>query len=158
MGKNFLVQPWTGILHAEVYLVWLRLPGSDEHLSSIVTNAARRLECIDNEVEDDLLDLNPISCNRRQILRELRLQRDPVLQCFTAGKLDHLTRGLIYVHAVSRCRRFQHERTHTIYDSAGPIGVLQRTGERGPDLLKIRGVLCRKFIAALRRLRTAAMG
>jgi acetoacetate decarboxylase len=42
-------------LHAEVYLVWLRLPGSDEHLSSIVTNAARRLECIDSEVKDIVL-------------------------------------------------------------------------------------------------------
>ena len=76
-----------------------------------------------------------------------------------AGELDHLTSSLIYVHPVSGSRRLQHERAHTVYYTAGPVGGLEGTGDRGPDLVEIWGSSYSiKFSAALRRLRTAAIG
>ena len=57
-------------------------------------DAAHRLDGIDDQVEDHLLQLHPIALNERQALRQLRLHRDAVLRRFAAGQLDHLAGSL----------------------------------------------------------------
>jgi len=60
-------------LNTNVQIIQFDLTGGDYHLSSAHTNCAHRLQGIENEVKDDLLKLDPITGNDRQIFRELGL-------------------------------------------------------------------------------------
>ena len=64
--------------------------GADQQLSRPLADAAHRFDGVDNQVEDYLLQLDSISLNERQALRELRLQRDAVLRKFATGQGNDL--------------------------------------------------------------------
>ena len=58
-------QPRTRIPHRDEHAVRLGRPGADQRFSRAVTVAAHRLQGVDDQVEDHLLQLNPISLNER---------------------------------------------------------------------------------------------
>ena len=50
-----------------VQIVRFDLAGGDEYLPSALTSWAHRLQGVENGVEDNLLKLDPITCNNRQV-------------------------------------------------------------------------------------------
>ena len=61
---------------------------------------AHRLDGVDDQVEDDLFELDLISCDERQAIRELRRHRDAVLQCFAMGEFNHLADRFVDLQAI----------------------------------------------------------
>src|SRR4029077_12119712 len=49
---------------------------------------AHCLQGVENEVQDDLLKLDPITGDYRQAFCELDFHRDPVLQCFSSDRFS----------------------------------------------------------------------
>ena len=66
------------IFYAETHLVPLIPFGSDEQLSRAIVNCAHCLRSISQEVEDDLLKLDAVSCHGRQVVRKLLAQNHAV--------------------------------------------------------------------------------
>ena len=59
-------------------------------LSRPLADAAHRLDGVEDQIENYLLELDSISLNERQAFCELRLHRDAVLHCFAMGQGNHL--------------------------------------------------------------------
>ena len=64
MRENFLGYPWASILYPKIHRVWLCFFRCNEHLTSIVTNCNCRLQCIDDEVQEDLSEPRLVRSNR----------------------------------------------------------------------------------------------
>jgi hypothetical protein len=63
---------------------------ADKQLSRPLAHYAHRLDGVDNQVKHHLLQLDSISLNERQVLREPGLQRDAIPQHFAACQGDDL--------------------------------------------------------------------
>ena len=61
---------------------------------------AHGLDGVEDQVEDHLLQFDPVSLNQRQALGEFRLHRDAVLRRFATGELDNLADRCIDLHAL----------------------------------------------------------
>src|SRR5258708_6700403 len=127
------VQAWPRILHRDQHAIRIGLTGGDEQLSRPFRDRAHRLDSVDDEIKDDLLQLYAISFDERQTLPEGRLHRRAILRRFAPGEFNHLADRLVYVHSVLPWRRFFDELTDSADDVAGAMGVLDDTVERLPD-------------------------
>src|SRR5262249_60290556 len=93
---------------------------------------------VDNQVEQDLLQLNPISVDTRQTFRQLRSRRDAILQNLSTGQGYDLKHRLIDLHVLLPRRRLLDKGPDTVDDVAGLLAGADDTAERLPDLLQIR--------------------
>ena len=100
--------------------------------------SAHCLDGVDDQVEDHLLQLHPVSLNERQTLRECCRHRDAVLRRLATGQRNDLEDRVVDRHALPPCRRLLDEGTDPADDVARSLAVLQDTTERLPDLLEIR--------------------
>ena len=116
----------------------MHLSGADQQLSRPLADAAHRFDGVDDQVEDHLLQLDSISLNERQALRELRLHRDAVLHHFASGQGNDLEDRFVDLQAILPWGRLLDEGTDPADDVAGSLAVLDDATERLPDLLQIR--------------------
>jgi hypothetical protein len=111
--------------------------GADQQLSARAINQAHRFDCVQDQVQDNLLQLHPVPLDERQAF-QLRLHRDAILQRFAAGQDNHLADRVVKVKAIIRwCWRFRDKFTDPPDDIAGSIDVAYDTVERFPHLLQI---------------------
>ena len=115
----------------------LGCPGADQQFACPLAGAAHRLHGVDDQVENHLLELNPISLNERQALCELRPHRDAVLHCFATGQGDNLEDSVVDRNAVLPWRRFPDQRTDPTDDLARSFSVLLDITERLLGFLEI---------------------
>src|SRR5918992_1403810 len=67
-----------GIPHAHTHTIAGIPFGSDQHVPRAIVDTEHRVRGVAHEVQDDLLDLDPIAGDGRKILGELRPKYDPV--------------------------------------------------------------------------------
>src|SRR3546814_3918636 len=65
-------------------------PSADQQPARPFADTAHRFDGVDDQVKDHLLQLDSISLNDRQALRELRLHRDIVFHHFATGQGNDL--------------------------------------------------------------------
>src|SRR5437016_2459763 len=65
-------EAWTRVPHLDEHSVRFGFLAADEQLSRSLARAGHRLDCVDDQVEDHLLELDPICLDERQALCELR--------------------------------------------------------------------------------------
>src|SRR5262249_56592875 len=92
---------------------------------------------VDDQVQDHLLQLDSISLNERQAVRQLSLHRNTVLRRFASGQRNNLEDRIIYCYAILACRCLLDQRSYPVDDLDGSIAVLADTTEGLPDLLGI---------------------
>src|SRR5215475_7991761 len=63
---------------------------ADRHFARTLCALSQCLDGVDNQIQNHLLQLNPISFDERQSLCKLRMHRDAVLHRLAARKLNHL--------------------------------------------------------------------
>src|SRR6266446_6207256 len=140
--KEVLVICWRQsrprILHSDEHAVLPVLSRANQQPSRSLADAAHCFNGVDDQVEDHLLQLDPISLNERQALRELRLRRDAVLHHFPTGQDNHIADRVVDVQAILPWRRLLDEVTDPADAVASSICVLGDAAERLPDLLQIR--------------------
>src|SRR5262249_1395650 len=91
-----LGKPDAVVMYGNLDDPWFRQPARDRHPSHAARGCLYRLDCIAQQVEDDLLDLDAVAHHRRQIRREIQPDLDTEI---TGLALDHL-------------HGFTHERIH----------------------------------------------
>ena len=86
------------------------------------------------------MQLNAITSNERQALRELCLQRDAIAQQLASRHPDDLEDRFVDVQLISPWRGLLDEGAYAANDLAGSIAVLDDGIEGLPDLLELRGL------------------
>src|SRR5215216_6782777 len=71
------VDAYASIPHADTYATTALPFGSDQQVSRAIVHFNHRIGRVAEKVQDDLLELDPIAGDGREILRELRLESDP---------------------------------------------------------------------------------
>ena len=79
------IEPWTCILNRNRDGIRLGFCRLDEQFSRPFTDTAHCFNRVNDQVQDHLLQLDPICPNGRQRLRELRVKRDAVLSPLRAS-------------------------------------------------------------------------
>lgn len=79
-------QTRTRILHQDERSTGFGLAGGDQQLSRPLRHPAHCFDGIDYQVQDDLLQLDPICSNERQAIRKSRLHRNAVLDDFATAQ------------------------------------------------------------------------
>src|SRR6516225_243954 len=130
-------QSWTRIPYRDKHPIRLSLSSADDQFPRPLADRAQCFDSVDDQVEDHLLQLDPISANKWQALRALRLHRDAVLRDFATGQADDLEDRFVDVHVFFMERCFFEKRAHPADDLADSIAVSKDTIERLPGLLQI---------------------
>src|SRR6185437_3560870 len=69
MREGLRAQPRASVLYPNAQIVQFGLTCGDQHLSNALTFCGHCLQGVENEVKDDLLKVDPITCNDRQSFR-----------------------------------------------------------------------------------------
>ena len=82
-------EAWPRISYLDQHAIRLGLLGADQQVSVPFVEAAHRVDRIHDQVEYYLLQLDPISLDKRRVVRELSPDRDAIVGCFATGKGHH---------------------------------------------------------------------
>ena len=121
-------------------------------------SAVHRFDGVDDQVEDHLLQLDPVRMNERQALRELRPHPDAVLHHFAAGQGDDLNDRLVDLQALLPRGSFLDEGPDPADDLAGTFAVIRDLAEDLPDLAEFGWLAASQRKAAWALSTVAAIG
>src|SRR4029450_12270904 len=96
------IEAGTSIAYRQAHAISVFPFSSDQHLPWAIVHADHRVRGVAEQVEDDLLDLDSIAGDGREIGGELRLKNDPVSLKVTPRQRDDLSSGLIQIHRLQR--------------------------------------------------------
>jgi hypothetical protein len=104
----FRAQPRAGVAHPNAHALRLYAVSADVQLANAVAKVAHRLNCVDDQIQHHLLQLDPVSFNARQMRRKLHAHRYSALDRLAVGKgrdaqyrLVEIERLLPYSHSSS---------------------------------------------------------
>ena len=95
-------------------------------------NRAHCFDCVQDQVEDDLLQLNTIPLNGKQPLREPGSDRDLIFGDCALRQFNHLVDRLIKIKTILSRRRFLDLITDPVDDISGSIGIVYDTEQALP--------------------------
>jgi hypothetical protein len=131
------IEPRTGILHFDEHIVRFHA-GHDRKLARSAADTAHRFDGIDDEIDEYLLQLDPIRREERQVSHKPALQADAIAMHFGLGQSDDFADCLIDVQEVTPRRHFLYERANAADDPAGASAIPDDTTERLSDFVQIR--------------------
>jgi hypothetical protein len=113
------------------------LLGADQQLAW-PANRAHRFDRVQNQVQDNLLQLNTIPLNGKQLLRGPHLERNPVPGDRAPRQFNHFGDRLVEVKTILARRRFLYVSPYAVDDVSSSIGIAHDTPERFSHLAQIR--------------------
>src|SRR5215831_17861934 len=90
------------IPHAHADTIAVLAFGSDQQLPRAIVHVNHRVGGVAEQVQDDLLELDPIAGDGREVLGELRLKNDAVALEVTQRQCHNLPRDLVQVYRFDR--------------------------------------------------------
>src|ERR1700752_4355765 len=119
---------------------WARVPHRNAHFLSVVLGAdmkcaftfdlAHCLDGVDDQVDHYLLQLDSVSSNPRQVVRQLYLHHDAVLGRFSPGKGNHLKDRFIDIKCILAWRGLPYKTLDAADHVIGSIGVFDDAFDR----------------------------
>jgi hypothetical protein len=103
-------------------------------------HAAHGLSSVPEQVENDLLQLNPVAGNQGELLLELCLQHDPASLQLTQRQGEHLPAGLIQVYRFGRWILLAEEPAQPGDHVGGSVSITNRPASRFPSPLDVGGI------------------
>ena len=98
-------KPWTRVAYGDEDVARLGLARRDPQFARALAQAAHGLDGVQRQVEEDLLQFDPVAANGRQAFCKLGSHGNAVLDRFAAGELDQLANGGLDVGAAVARRR-----------------------------------------------------
>ena len=92
----------------------------------MILDAAHRVQGVPQQVQDDLLELDPISCDTGDVATEFRSQNHPAFLKFALQKRNHLVRGLVEIYRFVRRVLLAKERTQSRDHIRRTVGIANR--------------------------------
>ena len=147
-----------------------RIPHGDERIADSAVpvviskfpmpfaHRAHRLDGVEGQVKDHLLQFDPISSDGRQALEEVCLHQNPFFMA--SPRVSSITSRIAALISTrsSRGVAFLTEITNPVHDSARPIAVPDNAVERLPELVEIGGSARSHRSAAWALATVAAIG
>jgi hypothetical protein len=129
----------------------------DRQLSWPLLNRSHCFDCIRNQVQDDLLQLNTISLNGKRPLRKVGVYRDSILSNFASRQYGYFIDRPTEIKTILSRRCFLAVVADPVDD--GSARSVSFTIQSSASLTSPRsgGFLSKKFKAALALLRTVAI-
>ena len=123
-----------GITHRDQYCICLGLLGADQQRSAPSLNRAHGFNCVKNQIQDYLLQLNTICQDGDQVLRKTNLERDIASRNCASRQPNHFIDRLVEIKTLLSGRCLFDVVMDPVNDLPGPIGIVNDTIERFPDL------------------------
>ncbi len=92
----------SAILDRKENALILRQTGADNHLPGATGGGVHRLRGVHDQVENDLLELNPVTLDQRQCIGELWMKHDTATLQFTQQQGDDFPGRVVEVDAFDR--------------------------------------------------------
>jgi hypothetical protein len=127
----------TRIADRDEYTVRSGLAAADEQLARPLAQGAHGFDGVDDQVQDHLLQLGPVSLNGRQAIGRFRPHQDAVLNGFAADQLNHIADRRVDFQVLRPRWRLLDERTDPVDDFARAVAVRDNAIERLFQLLEI---------------------
>ena len=105
-------QSHTRIADGQTYGVAVCLSlGFDQQLPRSILHVGHRIRGVAEQIQDDLLELNPIADDDREIIGELRLKDDATSLQVVRRERDDLSRSLVQIQRLERELPLAEQRT-----------------------------------------------
>ena len=91
-----------GIPHGQAQAIAVHLFCFDQQLTRAIVHVNHRVRGVAEQVEDDLLELDTVAREVREIVGELRLKHDAVSLKFTPRQRHDLPRGFVQIDRLQR--------------------------------------------------------
>jgi hypothetical protein len=128
----------TGIANRDENAISLGFLGTDQQLSRPRLDRTHCFDCVEHQVQDDLLQLNTVSLDGSPPFGKAGLDRDPILGDCASPQYNHLIDRVIEIKTGFSRRRFPDVITYPVDDFSGSIRIAYDTGKRLPDLTQHR--------------------
>src|SRR4051794_15323906 len=138
-AESLLRQARPGILHDNRHLARSLPDGGDHQVAWTVADAIHGLDRVDDQVQYNLLQLDPVAQHDQHSLHHLEPDRDAVFGGLVAGQFDDFLDGAIQLYRVPSSRCLPGERADALYDVTGSVAVPDDAVER---LLRLLHVGC----------------
>src|SRR5262245_8658473 len=120
------VDAHAGIPHAHADTAAVLPFGSDQQLPRAIVHVNHRIGGIAEEVQDDLLELDPIAGDGREILGEFQLKNDAVSLQVAQRQCHDLPRDLVQVYRFDRRFLLGEQGTHSRNHIRGTVAIADR--------------------------------
>ena len=87
----------TGVPHRHAHTIPALCFGSDQQPPRAIVDTDHRVRGVAKEIQQDLLKLNTIAGDGREVVGELRLNDHPIPLKLTQRQRNHLSRGLVQI-------------------------------------------------------------
>src|SRR6266403_54068 len=89
------------IFHAEEHPIAFVSFGPDQQLPRAIMDSVHRIRSIPQEVQNYLLQLHAVTCDKREVAGKLRSQNHPASLKLTQRQSNYLSRSVIQIHPLS---------------------------------------------------------
>src|SRR5262249_35535655 len=110
----------SGVAHLDADRARTLPRGDDGEPARALRERAHRLDSVDDQVDDHLLDLGARALDERQAFGERGLEQDVAAPQLVVRESEHLENRLAEVEAVAARRLALHEHAEPLDDLAGP--------------------------------------
>src|SRR5208282_2361916 len=125
------------IAHRDEDAICPASPGADQQLTRPLVDRAHCFGRVQDQVQDDLLQLNTISLDGSQPLRQAGLDGNSILGDRASRQRNHLIDRLIEIKSMLSRRRFPDVIANPVDDDSRAVGIAYDTAERFPDLANV---------------------
>ena len=120
------VEAHARIAHGHTHTIAVLPFGSDQQLPRAIVHADHRVRGVAEQVQDDLLELDAIAGDDREIVGELRLKNDPVSLQLAQRQRNDLSRGLVQIQRLERELLLAEQRTQPRDHIRGAVAIANR--------------------------------
>ena len=135
------------IAYRDQNLAGFLLVRPDHQLAQPVRDRLHRFDAVDDEIEDDLLQLDPVAEDQAQGRGELHPQRHPVADQLVMQQGDHLVDDFIDVERHFLIGGLVDQRADALDHFARPVAVLDDGLHRAARLFQVRRVAVEPALA-----------
>ena len=141
----FRIDAWPRIAHRDEDAICPALLGADQQLTRPLVDRAHRFGRVQDQVQKDLLQLNAVSLNGSQPLRQAAPDGNSILGDGASRQHNHLIDRFIEIKTMLSRRRFLDVITDPVDDDSRAVGIADATAERFPDLAQVWRLLIKKI-------------
>ena len=133
----FRINAGPRIAHRDENAMCPPLLAADQQVTRALVDRGHCFGRVQDQVQNDLLQLNTISLDWSQPLRQASLDGNPILGDCALRQPNHLIDRLIEIKTMLPRRRLLDMITNPVDDDSRAIGIANDAAERFPDLAQV---------------------
>ena len=103
----------SGVLHTQTRTIVTFRQGSNKQVTRAFVNISHRIRSVPKQIQDDLLELNTITDDRREVLGKVRPQGDTIPLKIAHRQCNYFSGGLVQIQGLQGELFFTEQRTQS---------------------------------------------